>query len=59
MSKLTIADFAEHECRRRTFTLIKRGPKAIQWCSWCRKMLKLSAACAVETAAREALREQS
>ncbi|MDB6036043.1 MAG: hypothetical protein JWM16_6381 [Verrucomicrobiales bacterium] len=34
-------------CERRTFTKIKRGPRAVQWCSWCQKMLKPGVACPV------------
>jgi hypothetical protein len=48
MAKLTILDFSEHQCQRRTFTKVKRGPSAIDWCSWCQSMLKKSAVCRVD-----------
>lgn len=34
-------------CERHTFTKRKRGPKAVQWCSWCRAFLKLATPCPV------------
>ena len=54
---LTVADFAEHTCQRRTFTLIKRGPKAAQWCSWCREFLRLKSECPVDVQSRAALKQ--
>jgi len=47
MVELTIANFADHHCSRKTFTKIKRGPKAAQWCSWCHVFLRPPAPCPV------------
>jgi hypothetical protein len=54
-SSLTLADFAEDvQCNRRTFTLVKSGPKAVQWCMWCRSFLKLKDGCPVQAALAQA-----
>ena len=47
MGKLTKADFPDHACDRILFSKAKRGPKATQWCSWCRAFLRPTTACPV------------